>query len=664
MMEAHTLRHQGWVWIPGTMTDTDIRSVYETIHKTNHVHLECEPPVSLVVSSPSDSSNQVTQCYSLSNPMENVALHAWVGGDPDTTIPLEVQRVWHRSLQPNETVEVLRGTHHPKVLLVVMQAINNARRRTKFPFQWDTRPGVYTASPVPVTMLRKYKQSVPTNDDDDVHPGGVLFCLGSLCLIHRKDGPPQEWWSCPPRTWVNASIPPTEYDSPAAAMPPHGKDSDARIMMGTWQQEQRRLVAAVTARLVRPADIHLFHTLGLVHRDICHQAATEDLHLDWVDTENKFLTIPDADDTGEDAHQLEHYAFRSHCHTLPPSCNDDTPTSVVVVADVKPPLPVCPRSWLLHGAVGAIGTRSVIQGFTRVADLSLPYGPPVVVMEPTGLKTRIKLPPAFCSLGCSCITIRHTPNEERHVLVVCGAGGMHFVDGMSAMEVMRQHILPRLSFLRFLLWDPRTAPPTDTIRLVFTGGAEVGTLQTCLCVCLIALFPMASIDEVVSISVVIGLQVLRDNRTFPLSAITMCLDWQAECRRAFWMPYRPPDQPLETVHRLFASMDVPSESVDHHHHHPRPRCHRASPKPDPSMDVVINPDYASARQYITVNLCRAPRPRATAPPHSSNNKPRAVQSAARILPRAIRHFRAALNRTARFESRVIKGMACQGVTTP
>jgi hypothetical protein len=220
------------------------------------------------------------------------------------------------------------------------------------------------------------------------------------------------------------------------------------------------------------------------------------------------------------------------------------------------------------------------------------------------------------------------------------------------MEVMRQHILPRLSFQRFLLWDPKESC-TDTIRLAFTGGAEVGTLQTCLCICLIALFPVASIDDVVSISVVIGLEVLHDNRTFPQSEIATCLDWQAECRRAFWMPYRPPNRPLDTlVHRLFAGMDAVRPLVDH-----RPRCYRSSPKPDPSMDVVVNPDYATARQYIHTNLSRRPR-------KSPNATQRAMRSTARIPPRdrAIRQFRAALHRTARFENRIIKGMPCQGVT--
>jgi hypothetical protein len=645
------LLQHGWVWIPGQMNAVEIQQAYQTMYKNT----ELDAPTYVAVL---PHTQHGTACYSLSNPMENMALYNWVGGgdaahilppNADQTTPIEIQRIWHRHLPMGNTIEILKDTHRPGVASVVIQSINTARRRTKLPIQWNTQPGVFCLSPVPITVVRKYIQSVPHTTD---HTGGTLFCLGSLCLIHNV---PCEWVSISPRVWMNVPMNPTLVTGT-----PDVTDQDS--LVDDWRHTQQLFIAAVFARLVRPADVHLFHTMGLVHRDICQEAATTDLQLDWETVEHKFLMTTNHSTTdivlgAQDNQKVEHYGIRSHNPQFKCAPVDRATVNVECKGGIKMGLPVCPRAWLLHGVMSTLATHDSIKGFSHIDDLSLPYGHPLLLDEPHSHRIRIKIPSAFSTMGCTHISIRRSPNEERHVLMVCGKCGVHFTDGPSAIEALRQHVLPELSVQRYLQWDHTRAPAIDrdSIRLSFSDGAEIGTLQTCLCLCLIVLYPMATLDEVVSIGVVIGLHVLRDNRTLPLAAVHTCLLWQDECRKQFWLPYRPAPWPIPLAHSLIGSMDNPfvtpigmkNQSRIHEQKH-RPRLCRASLKTDPTENVVVNPEYEQAQQYILA-ISKQPRNVHAHKTSQSQTKPKLV-----TRNQQFKQYRAALNRATLFENRIIK----------
>ena len=661
------LQSDGWVWIPD-VTDAEIARVYATLYQTTTDQLEWEPPISLTVSHQTQAS---LQCYALSNPVENMAFYGWTGGDEMGGVPLELQRIWYCRLPAGGTLRILRNTNQPVIAGQVMRAIVSARRRARLPIPGNACPMVCHLSPLPVTVLRKYGESIPPKDATVCRGNGILFCVGSLCLV---DEGPREWRSCPPRSWINTPRGDTGLD-----LSSNENNGDAITPMTKrvvgWRETQQSFVAAVSSRLVRPADVHLFRTLGLVHRDVCRAAATQDLQMDWDHAVHQFLVVPqiasssDDDDmpwlVEEDPDGALHYAFRSYDPVQAKKKESIRPTDEDGVSiDSDPMLPMCPRSWLLHSALSTFGTqRPVIRGFARIEDLSLPYGPPLSTTTDNGTndhasKLHFKLPLAFCAMGCSYFTIRRSPNEDRHVLVARGKGGGHFVDGPSTVALLRKHVAPHLSFRRFLLHNPRASAgdgwDDDCLRLTFSGGADTGMLQTCLCLCLIALYPMASLDEIVSLGLVIGLQALRDNRTFPIATISLCMEWQTECLRRFWWPFQRPLVPLSDV---TGRVEVVADGggswsrrvAARHHHQPR-RCLR-----DPiNANAVLNPDYASAQQYI-LNILHPVSRR-----HANTRTDKQYKSTTTPGPqqyergRRIRHLRAALHRTARFQHRIDK----------
>jgi hypothetical protein len=668
---THKLQTDGWVWIPDVTNNKEyIEHTYATLYQTSTNQLERDPPISLTVSHQSQSS---LQCYALSNPMENMAFYGWTGGgirgtttDGDCSIvPLELQRIWHCYLQEGETIRILRHTHRPVVAGHVMRAVVVARRRVRLPIPWNACPMVCRLSPLPANILRRFGEAIPSSKDNH---GGVLFCMGSLCFV---DEGPREWWTCPPRSWINAPIGESCLDVPIADAAHH---SSITHMDGCgWQETKQCFVAAVSARLIHPSDKHLFRTLGLVHRDICREAATMDLQMDWERAMQQFLVVPQltpnidgnmhllSDEAGVDG--AVHYAFQSYDPCVIKQKNEKL-VPVPLIPHGGPVLPMCPRSWILHSAAATFGTQPVIRGFARIEDLSLPYGPPLPVTwtdDPaTATKFHYKLPATFRTMGCSYFTVRQSPNEDRHVLVARGKGGGHFIDGPSAVVMLRRYAMPRLSFRRFLLHNPRTSDSDleDGLHFTFSGDADTGMLQTCLCLCLIALYPMASLDEIVSIGVVIGLHALRDNRTFPISAIGLCMEWQAECLQCFWSPYQRPTIPLsETVYDLIDRFEMPftSSPLDGSlsatkrtaKHHLR----RYTRDPD-NTNMVLNPDYAFAQQYIATisRHTRGGRHRRRKP----CNKTTQQTDNKHEHQKRIRHIRAALHRTARFERRVDK----------
>lgn len=662
--QTKKLQTDGWVWMPNATTDDSIARVYATLHHTSVDQLEWEPPISLTVSHQPQAS---LQCYALSNPVENMAFYGWTGGDP-TGVPLELQRIWHCRLREGETLRILRNTHQPVTAGQVMRAIVSARRRARLPIPGNACPLVCHLSPLPVTVLRKYGASIPHTDGEN----GVLFCVGSLCLV---DEGPREWRTCPPRSWINTPRDDTGLNENGDAAP-----RSTTTNHHGWRETRQAFVAAVTARLVQPADIHLFRTLGLVHRDVCRAAATQDLQMDWDHAMHQFLAVPQITATNDDdAHDDEdllddaggddgavHYAFRSY-DPLQAKKKEPPPTTEHEEDATAHILPLCPRSWILHSALSTFGTQPRIRGFARIEDLSLPYGPPRSTDECTNdgsSKLHFKLPSAFCAMGCSYFTIRRSPNEDRHVLVARGKGGGHFVDGPSTVALLRQHVAPHLSFRRFLLHNPRINHDDgwddDWLRLTFSGGADTGMLQTCLCLCLIALYPMASLDEIVSVGLVIGLQALRDNRTFPIATISLCMEWQTECLRRFWWPYTRPLVPLSDVagHLIDAATDgggslARRAAVAGRQHQPPLR--RGMLRDPNNTNTVLNPDYASAQQYI-LNILHPPVPRRLAKPRTDKEKKCKATTTGQQHDhgKRIRHLRAALHRTARFQQRIDK----------